>query len=212
VADERLRRLERQAAAGDPEAAARLLLERLRLAEVTVEGARLAAYLAEPAAARAFPGVQPGDVSDLRAWLLGLRPWGKETLVRAALAAAHAVLPRFEERLTHERRPRQALEAAEAWLEEATEARRVMANLAADLADDAAREASIDPEADDDSAFAAYACRDAARTAAALALEPARSGEELLATVDQAGAVLFEDDSVQQAIRAALLAWALAAP
>ncbi len=168
---------------------------------------RLAAYLGHPAAGRAFPGVQPGDPADREQWLYGLQGWGKPLLVRAALALAHAVLPVFEERLTHDERPRRAVDAAEAWLASNTQAHRVAAGLAAELADDSAREASVDPEADDDSAFAAYTCRDAAWSAAGVT--DLNALEALLRAADDAGAVLFEGDRLVQALREPLLRWAL---
>jgi len=63
---------------------------------------------------------------ELVGWARGLERWGKEVCVRAAIAAARAVLPGWEEQQdgkfrAHKRgemdpRPRQAIEAAEAWV------------------------------------------------------------------------------------------------
>ena len=50
MADERQRELQRQAASGDVEAGAKLLLERVRSGEPTEERLRLAAYLSLEAA------------------------------------------------------------------------------------------------------------------------------------------------------------------
>ena len=49
MADERLRQLEREAATGDGQARAKLLLERVRLGELSEERLRLAAYTRLPA-------------------------------------------------------------------------------------------------------------------------------------------------------------------
>ena len=208
MADEELRRLERLAGAGDLEAEARLLLERLRIGDVSREGVELAAYLGHGAAGVVVPGVTPADPEPLE-WVSGLGRWGKEVAVRAAILAARAVLPRFEDVMTHEEGPRKAIRAAEEWLVHPCEAHRVAARLAMEAADDCAREASVEPAADDDTAFAAYAARDAARAAAAHDLEHAT--HHACQAFDSAGAVEIPEDPAVT-VRQALVAWGLRRP
>lgn len=205
MADEELRRLERLAGAGDLEAEARLLRERLRIGDASRDGVEIAAYLGHAAAGRVVPHVAPADLAS-QEWITGLGRWGKATLVRAALLAGRAVLSRFEQTLTHEQAPREALRAAEEWLVHPCEAHRVAARLAMEAADDCAREAAVIPEADDDMAFAAYAARDAARAAAAHDL--AHAAYQAAQAFDSAGAVeVPEDPSV--VVRRALIEWGL---
>jgi hypothetical protein len=202
--DERLRRLERQAAAGDHDAAAQLLVQRLRIGELGREGVELAAYLGHDAANRATPEVDP-ETEGREALVEGLARWGKEAFVRAAVAAAYAVLPRYEELMTHEDTPRKAIASAEAWIACPCEAHRVGARLAAQDADDAAREASIVEAGDDESTFAAWTAKHAALAAAAHDLRFA--AREALRTIDEAAAVQVCD--VDALVRQALLDWAL---
>lgn len=213
MADERLRRLERERDAGDPDAAARLVQEHVRTGELTPGGVRLLAYLGDPAAQRVEPGnapdTDPRPEVELEAWLRGLSGWGKPALVRAAIALALDVLPAFEDVWPGERRARGAVEAAQGWLSEPREASRVAARFAAEEADEAARDATVMPEAGDDAAFAAFACRDAAQTAA----EPddERATAALLAALDAFLAIRYEADGLSLArrcIRGALEPWA----
>lgn len=93
VADERLRRLEREAV--DRAGRARLLVERVRLGRLAVERLRLAAWLGDPAAAAAAGSLGPPlppPPDELRAWLRGLGRWGVDWPVRAALAAVRHAL------------------------------------------------------------------------------------------------------------------------
>lgn len=202
--DEELRRLQRQANAGDHDAAARLLVRRLRIGELGREGVELAAYLGHDAASRAVPELDP-ETEGREALVEGLARWGKEAFVRAAVAAAYAVLPRFEEVLTHDDKPRKAIAQAEEWIACPCEAHRVAARLAADAADDAAREASLAEAGDDESAFAAWTARNAALAAAAHDLRHA--AHEALMTIEEAAAVEVCD--VDALVRQALLDWAL---
>lgn len=134
MSDARLRELERRWRDGrDPEDAARWVkeLERAgRPAEVLharVEAgllarARLAAAAglgdetARAALALAGAPMHESRLPELEAWLEALRPVGPEAWVRAAVAAARAVLPALESALPGERRPAIALDAASAWL------------------------------------------------------------------------------------------------
>ncbi len=205
MADEGLRRLERLAGTGDRSAAARHLRERLRVGDASREGVELAAYLGHSAAGLVFSDVTPASEVPAE-WVSGLSRWGKGMVVRAAILAARAVLPRFEETLTHEQGPREAIRSAEEWLVHPCEAHRVAARLAMDEADDCAREAAVLIEADDDTAFAAYAARDAASAAAAHDLEHA--AHEACQAFDSAGAVEAPEDPAL-GVRRALIDWGL---
>ena len=130
MSDARLRELERRWREGrDPQDARRwvhelaragaspaeVLLARQEAGLLAPERLAAAAALGDPAARQALEAGPPGP-PDLLAALTPVIRLGQEACVRAALAAARAVLPAFEERLASEPRPRRALAAAEAWL------------------------------------------------------------------------------------------------
>ena len=78
MADERLRRAERALQAGDPEAEARLLVERVRAGTLTPERLRLLAWLEHPAARRAEPDApRAPDLAEV--WAQGLPRWRRYT-------------------------------------------------------------------------------------------------------------------------------------
>lgn len=106
MADERLRRLER-AAADDPEARVQWLKARVRLGDLTPLRLWLAAHLGEPAAVGALGHDDPP--ASFRDWVLILTGGGKETCVRAALAAARLAAIGGS--------AGEALDAVEAWVE-----------------------------------------------------------------------------------------------
>jgi hypothetical protein len=85
MADQDLRRAERDAAQGDVEARARLLAARLRQGEADADRLRLAALLGDEAAAAAVE--TEGDLYE------ALLACGKQAAVRLALASARLVLP-----------------------------------------------------------------------------------------------------------------------
>lgn len=91
MSDARLRGLERQAATGDLEARARLLLERERLGHLTRAQLALAAHAGDAAAVRAL-GVGPPD--DAQAWARGFYRFGQHTCVRVVAAATATLLER----------------------------------------------------------------------------------------------------------------------
>ncbi|MGE0710081.1 MAG: hypothetical protein AB7N76_33705 [Planctomycetota bacterium] len=78
---------ERAAAAGDPEAAAALLLARVRDGELEREGLELAAHLGEVAAALALGQAAPPPL-ELEPWLQALARWPVEVARRAVYALA----------------------------------------------------------------------------------------------------------------------------
>lgn len=116
MADERLRRLERAAAGGEPEAVARLLGARLRAGELDPARLDLLLHLGDPAARLAAGGGPAGEEPDPQPWVKELRRWGKEPCVRAACAITGAALPLEEAAHPEDGRRRRALEAAGAWL------------------------------------------------------------------------------------------------
>jgi hypothetical protein len=92
----------------------------------------------------------------------------KDQGVKAAIKIAKTTLNIFESKYPDDKRPRQALEAAEKWLNEPTEANRDAAYTAADAAA-AAADAAAAAAAADAAAAAAYAAAAAAAYAAAAA-------------------------------------------
>lgn len=107
MADERQRRLERAGAAGDPEAAAAALGERVRRGELPRERLELAAYLGDPAAARALGAAAPPTFAPSRnqggawrdatphlweQWIRGLATYAPEAPLLAAAAALRETL------------------------------------------------------------------------------------------------------------------------
>lgn len=209
VADERLRRLERQAQSGDLEAGAQLLRERLRLGEVTPLGLRVAAFVGHPAARAAAPEVAAAPEGG-EAWAAALWAFGRDLGVRAAVALGRALLPWFEEQLPGDRRGRRAVEAAEAWLACPCETCRVAARLASE--DAAELEATaVDLALADGAVFAATVLSLAALVAGELRdahapLHLARALVEAETALAEAGRA---PGSARAIATAALLGWAL---
>jgi hypothetical protein len=90
--DERIRLIERAAAAGDHLARLRLLAERHRAGQLSVDQLRLAAHCGD-AAARELVGVGAFDHPSMKHWFLALAPYGKLAAVRAAVAATRIAVP-----------------------------------------------------------------------------------------------------------------------
>lgn len=158
MGDERLRRLEREAAS-DPMAHTRWLRERLRAGALTEQDLRLAGYLGDVAAADAVgERPYPPGVRDLQARLVGLYDFGLEVALRAQVALARTFLPQFEADRPGDRRPHAALEAVEAWIACPCEEHAGPCVLAAEPALAAARTATR-------SAASVYAARIAALSA-----------------------------------------------
>jgi hypothetical protein len=95
----------------------------MRLGGLRREALELAAYAGDPGARSALGEDAPEAESDLSAWVLGLRRWGREALVRAALAASETALALFEAEYPERPTPRRAHEATVAWLEDPSPAR-----------------------------------------------------------------------------------------
>lgn len=232
--DERLRSLERQAE-HDPEAAARLLLERVRRGDLDDARLSLAAHLEHEPARRAVGAAVPApppapcaDVEDLGDWLGSLATFGPVVLVRAFASASRDSLPAFAALAPGDARPAAALTAAEAWCDapslETARAARAGGKLAEQAAQDVGRRADFraDWAVDTPELYSAYhtafLCKHTAD--AAFVLEPARvptkgpGPEEGLArtidafvrTLERVGAPV---ERVREVTRAALLRWAL---
>jgi hypothetical protein len=91
VTDHRLRSLGRDAAQGDLQAQARLLLERVRVGDLLEEWLRLAAFLGDDAA-RVAAGNSTKRYEEALEPIRGLTPWGQHVCVRAAVAAIRGAL------------------------------------------------------------------------------------------------------------------------
>ncbi len=159
MADERLRRLERDADS-DPTAQVRLLRERLRAGALSEQDLKLAAYLGHaPAAEAVGDRPYPPGVRDLQARLIGIYEFGLEAALRAQVALARAFMPQFEADRPGDGRPHAALEAVEAWIACPCEEHAGPCVLASEAALEAARTATH-------SAASVHAARIAASAAA----------------------------------------------
>jgi hypothetical protein len=258
VVDARLRQLERRwAETRDPADAARLthelersgaspaevLRERLRLELLPSGRFELACYVGHPLAVELLASAGetlPEVDADLGAWVRGLGYWGKEAAVRGAVAAARTALPAWEAGHPQERRPLQAVEAADAWLGcpceqhaaralAAAQACWLLGDAEARRGDAAARRAweaawptTVDSgraEAITSAAgSAAYAARTDAEVAGSWAENAAASAAEALGSerLPPSALVVWEEvrelgaPAIRGAIRAAVGAWALA--
>jgi len=114
MADDRLRRLEREAAGGDPEARARLLRERARSGELPRERLGLAAWLGDPAAAAALGPEAPAPPEEVGRWAAGAARFGQEAFVRLGGAALRRVLSGRPAGASREAAER-VLAASDAW-------------------------------------------------------------------------------------------------
>jgi hypothetical protein len=110
MSDARLRELERQAATGDEDARARLLLERARLGHFTRERLALAAHAGDPTSRRSLD-LPAQDGLDLLVWARGFYAFGQHACVRLVAAAVRGPLDR--RRPTADLAP---LEALRPWL------------------------------------------------------------------------------------------------
>lgn len=111
MSDSDLRNLEHQAAAGDLEAAARALAERVRTGDLAESRLRMAAYLSHAPALSATESSPPP--TDLPTWCQGLVGWEREALVRVAIAAARVVVPVYQAQQPGDPRVEQLTRAAE---------------------------------------------------------------------------------------------------
>lgn len=204
--DERLRRLEREAARGDGQAAAQLLVERLRRGELTRRELELRAYLGDAAAAGALGPEAPSGGDDLRLWVDGLAQWDPWLSVRAALIAARVALPRFEQARPDDPRPGRALAGAEAYLRARDERARQRVFAAAAAAFEAREDVGAGP-----AHWAASAATAAAElTARAVEVLAGQEGHslsyQLNAALDDAARALGGEAPLRAAIAATLLA------
>lgn len=140
MTDERLRALERAwLASGAEDDHVAWLQARLRAGTLGLRRAELAAYCGSRAAQRALE-VEATDCEELVPWVVGLRAWGKEAVVRAFTAVGRATLPMWRERFPRRVALARALEAADAWCrcqcdEHSDRARTAASAAAADIED-----------------------------------------------------------------------------
>lgn len=208
--DARLRRLAREAP-DDPEVAARLLAERVRAGQATQADLRLLATLGHAAASEVLGERPLPPVRDLRARLLLLWDLGPEVGLRANVAAARFFLELWDE--AHDGRepddrPREAIDAAQRWLD-APEGERPDAATGCVLAAEPARRAW---QGETDRSGDGLAARLAAETCALIWSRDVSPQARATATEWATFFVHSEGrrpDAVWEAIQAALIPWAL---
>lgn len=191
--DERLRGLERRAQDGDLDAAAALLVERIRVGALPRARVALAAHLGAPAAVRAL-GVDPAPATaDLFDWFARMGACGAPAIVRALVAAARVVLPAFEEEARGDERPARALDAAAAWCDAPSpalaQAGMVAGRLARRAGEEVGRQARLDGEWQEDqpkvriASYVAYLSLKPAQAAHGWTQEGSRADEDGLGLV-----------------------------
>jgi hypothetical protein len=123
MSDDRLREVEREAALGDQAAQARLLVERVRRGRLELERLRLAAWLGDPTARLALGADKDdGSSSGRRArvrrdgWTVALAAWGQEALVRAAYVVASESMRHWKRHYRDDTRLPGVLHAVGAWI------------------------------------------------------------------------------------------------
>ncbi len=201
VSDREKRELQRQAAQGDTDAEARLLLARMRSGEISPAQVRAAAYLGDASARAALgegaPEITIGAIT--WGWVQGLAEWGgDEALFRAALAASALVREVWERDNPGDVRYHRALQACHVWLRIPGDG---MGRAAADLARELPKASPL-----------SYAPNRAARAmrATGIWLDPGRRGgnEGLLEALQQAYRT-STPAALREAITNALLPWCL---
>jgi hypothetical protein len=125
----------------------------------------------------------------VRAW-----EWTKRDSVELAVYAAELVIGIFEKQRSDDKRPRQAIEAARAWLEDPNTKTRAAAWAASDAASSAARAAAM---------AAAWAASSAARAAARAAAWAARAAASSAASSAARAAAMAASDAASSAAWAA---------
>jgi len=203
---------------GLPADEAAWLKARTAAGDLPAERLMLAAYLGHEAA-RTADGDALAAPDDLAEWVRGLERWGKEVLVRAAVAAARRVLPLWERKRAGDRRPHDAIAAAEAWLAEPTPERAAAAERAAEAlgcgkpdSDEAPVSAAAQTY---DANMGVQAAGDLAGEAAHFAADMGEVADlveaidmaEVVARVGPSGKV--DQDVLRVAIRDAVAPWAL---
>lgn len=221
--DDRGRALERQAAAGDPDAEAALLVHRQRTGDLPPGRLELAAHLGHPAALRALDRKARREPQDDLAWMVALEPWGAPVVVRALVSATRVVLPSFEALAPGDDRPRRALEATLRWCDApgptTAQAARATGKEAAAAAQTLGQQARLDGEwqEDDPALYAGFHAAYAANEVTAVAFVAEREQgtspvglvpalAKFLRVIDRAAAPAA---TIRERVRAELLGWAL---
>src|SRR5262249_17998721 len=137
----------------------------------------LAAYCGHPAARQALGDDAPAIPAELVAWAYGLERWGKEAAVRAAIAAAAHVLPRFEAELPERPETREHINRARSWLYDPQLVSHLQGSARVWWVPDGASDAAQDAAG---AAWAAWvtAKEDASRAAGALSRAADAAGDE----------------------------------
>lgn len=178
----------------DAESAARLLWERVRRGALDPDRLRLAAYIGDRVARLALGAQAPETPGELTKLVRGLEPWGKEALVRAALAAALRSLHLLDAAGWS----RDAVEAAGAWLRAPGE----------EVATRVAVVSAAAPGLQGDAGDALHAALQMITTRARTSF--ARAAVELsVRALEKQRRVEFPADEVLVAVREALIRWAL---
>jgi hypothetical protein len=204
VADEKLRRDQREGAEGDLEAEVQLLAQRWRAGQLTRARLELAAWAGHKGA-HALLGTEAPTPARLLDELevREAQRWGKEAVVRIAVALAEVGFALAEEAPPE---ARAAIDAARAWLATPTPAHEVAAREAAQAAQDGIRHHEFRGGALD--------ARDVCQ-AAASAARAAWAHREGRWAARQASGVLWSlrnapPESLRQGVRSELTPWALA--
>lgn len=198
--------------------AAALLSERVRAGELRREDLTLAAFCEHAPALLAVGGIQARP-DELKEWGDALADWGRETSVRALVAAARGVLPAWRCFRPQDDRPLRAILLAEAWVVEPTEDRaREAWEFAAptlfELTEETTRFAcSSAPWAERGLAASAShalaACAWAARMTLARREPDHRVGDPLLLAAGALGVDAPDEDGLRTQVAAELIPWAL---
>lgn len=204
--DDRARGFERRAHAGDLDARARALWERVRRGEVELDRLRLAAHVGDPVSRLALGGAAPPPPADVHACARGLEAWGKEVLVRAALAAAGRALHLFDADDDLRAWSRQGVEHVAAWLLGPVESRQATEAEVQVHGRAAPRLSERDPRQEAIRAVQAAAAMVASRARSRPARDAVASAARAL---DLEGRVDDPEGEVAGALRDALAAWAL---
>lgn len=237
--DERLRGLERRAQDGDLDAAAALVVERIRVGALPRARVALAAHLGAPAALRALGVEAAAPTTDLFDWFARLGAFGAPAVVRALVAAARVVLPAFEEEARGDERPARALDAAAAWCDAPSpalaQAGMVAGRHARRAGEEVGRQARLDGEWQEDqpkvriATYVAYLSLKPAQAAHGWTQEGSRADEDGLGLVlriveefvrelrdyvvapilETKDRVISSEDELKGRVRDELIAWGL---
>jgi len=210
-----MRDLEREAAVGDKEAGSRLLLERVRSGETSLQRLELASFLGEESARVALGEEKRARESEidtrqkLNEWVRTLLDQGdKESAVRIAVTAAREVIDYWND--TVDKSPRLAIESAENWIlspsDQTVAKAQEMAGMASDAIDylDHGEHEGHAVAAASNCAYSAYVAQDKSKGGAAMTVYSAYDAQVSSGKSEQETA-----NKMYEIIRNNLLPWAL---